>query len=81
MKFKVISFETWNMETMEPGVPEKIMEGELKWDACIHVWFGDDGYIHDDSYSILEHMTDIFRILEEIRRELFPEHEDQSPWP
>ena len=36
----------------------------IKWDGCMHFWFGDGGYLHLDAQSMKDHKKLIDRLIE-----------------
>jgi hypothetical protein len=50
-EFEVHEVVGWDPESTKPIEFEPYVKGEIKWDGCSHVWFGEqeaekDGYLH-----------------------------------
>lgn len=47
--FVVYAATSWDSVTKQVLTSEQYLRGQIKWDGCSHVWFGDqdnDGYLH-----------------------------------
>ena len=46
-KFNVFEVTSWGSNGREIADMELYLKGQVKWDGCSHIWFGDkDGYLH-----------------------------------